>query len=420
MQLKSRQTILCFALISILLGCAQQDADIVCSISPSYYDSNGIIKKYWGDGVIKISPSGEISQYKELPPGQYTDAVIAASGSFLLYKSAEYGAGESYWCDRAAMDLNSGAVYPAPEQQRGWMDHVVLENGLIGLAAWQSLCLYDSQYNEIPLAFDINKLTSDGRPYETALTGICYDPREMKYYISWAKDMSSNKEYDSGSANEYIHPFKVNRMGISVFDKNGAFLDSVTLPESCLSPYNRNYLTLTQTAARISGDKLLVEAMDKDYKTFLVSIDLKTLRPESLPYRYPSTYLSSFLTLGKNPLTSPNGDMIIAELIAPPEGAAAEKRLLLRTQDMKIMAEIPSYLDAPFPEDPARFEIIDAAVGNGGVYFAGAAQVEGAEVIGLFYWEKRQGAAFLCELPATGEQPSFNIFTVDENGDCLI
>ncbi|MDR1322174.1 MAG: hypothetical protein LBK56_12260 [Gracilibacteraceae bacterium] len=119
------------------------------------------------------------------------------------------------------------------------------------------------QYGEMPLTFDIDfgdKLTNDGHSYdEIALTGICCDPRAMRYYISWAKDVSTNKEYGSDSTNEYMHPFQVNRMGISVFDKTGAFLDSVTLPESCLSPYSRNYLTLTQTAPRISGDKMIVQ-----------------------------------------------------------------------------------------------------------------------------------------------------------------
>jgi hypothetical protein len=427
MQLRLQQIIIFFVLINLLPGCAQQEADIACAISPGYFDSNDAVGKYWQKGIIKINSSGEISLYKELPPGQYTDAVIAESDDFLLYKSAEYGAGESYWCDRATIDLNSGGVYPAPEQQSGWMDHVVLENDSIGFASGQSLRLYDSQYNPIPLAFEIDfgaKLINDGHSYdEIALTGVCYDPQAMKYYISWAKDMSTNSEYEFDSTNGYVHPFKVNRMGIYVFDKNGAFLDSVMLPDSCISPYNLNYLTLTQTVMHIFRNKMIIEVMDQDYKTFLVSIDLRTLQPEFLSYRYPAAYFSSFSTLGKIPLMSTDGDTFIAESTAPPDGATEEKRLLLRMRDMKIIAEIPSSLDVPFPENPERFEIIDAAVGSSGLYFAGVAQIAGSDVVGLFYWDKRQLATLLCELPVNDVlsiEDSFNILTVDENGDCLI
>jgi len=394
-------TLIIIIMFSIIIYYNLHFSKNIVSIGPMYDLSRNNNTTYMDDSkslLIKIDKQGEILNIINYDQ-DYSWAEITPDGNNLLCKVNYFSM--DWKSDYVIIDLITGEQYKSPVTQYYEQDHIILTNNMIGIAWSDIVKLYDMQYNpiNIKLYHDLGKklnINEESFVYENFITGIEFDEKNQNFIISWSQN-TNNDEY-----------FSTNQLGISIFNYEGKLVAKQILPDKYMSPYsiNTRYI-MPNRIVLLNNNWLLLNAMDKNYRTFMLMMNIENGQIQELSYG-----LGGRVFINDNNIYTSSGEKLDRN----------SSTLLINIDDSrtKILREFPNQLVITTNNNPQKSEIFhpyDAVLNNERGYIA-ASNEESLyfDTTGLFYWEDNH-YTLIRQLPQSGY---FNLINMDAEGNCLL
>ena len=389
-----------------LAGCLASSTEVQIKLGSEFrYDQAEEYIELMADKslLVKLDSQGKVIESIAWDQ-PYSQASMTPDGTRILCKSDFTVMGEAWQSGYVVIDLSSGGQFKAPTIQSGMGEHSILTNSMIGYAFFDTIALYDLQYQpiNINLPFDQGAELAGSEEYfrcENYITGIAFDEEKQQFIVSWAINLSS-EEF-----------FALNQIGISIYDYAGQLLEQKKLPEAYMSPYSRNYRHIMPNRIEMMADGwLLLEAMDKDYQSLMLLLNLETDEVQAYPFSY-NLYHRIF---AKEQLIFTSSDEKLdadsTTLLVNISGGQAAAIHTFPSQ-LTIEADVfPAQSEMFYPYDAVfidRNRGYIAASSDGNTY---------NRTTGLFYWEKDK-YTLIHQLPLASY---FNLIGTDAQGNCLL
>lgn len=352
--------------------------------------------------LVKLNKEGKILNTVEFDE-DYSWATITPDGKKILCKADCFTM--DWQGDHVIIDLATGAQYKSPASQ-SIREHKILTDNMIGAAWFDTVKIYDMQYNPVNINFDFDLgqkliINDESYLYENFITGIELDEHNQRYIVSWAQNMDP-EEY-----------FALNRMGISLFDYSGQLIVAKMLPEQYMSPYSRNHRYIMPNNINLLDSKwLLMEAMNRDYQPFMLLMNMESGEIHQYPYILEKEACQNGRVFEKD-------NNLYTAFDEKGDGNFSDLLVNISNGQAKVLKTFPNQLVTAVNDDANKSEIFhpyDAVVNDKQGYIAANNEEPYFTATGLFYWEKNK-YILIHQLPPRGY---INLICMDDEGNCLL